>query len=228
MDWRRSIAWRRSRIRFLAEGDANTKFFHLQACHRSRKNCIPSLQHEGRCFSAEEEKQDLIFEYYNSILGKPFARQLTLNFHGLLPQLQLHGIDACFTEEEVWEAIKDTPSNRAPGPDGFTIEFYRACWTIIKADVMNAFHALWSLDARSLHLINDALMVLLRKKDTPDGLRDYRPISLMHSFGKLFAKCLARRLAPRLPDMIAKNQSAFIKGRSIHDTSERFSSLAGV
>ena len=48
-------------------------------------------------------------------------------------------------------------------------------------------------------------------------MKDYRPISLMHSFSKLFAKCLARRLAPRLKEIVAPNQSAFIKGRSIHD-----------
>jgi hypothetical protein len=48
-------------------------------------------------------------------------------------------------------------------------------------------------------------MVLLRKNNTPTSLKDYRPISLMHNFGKLFTKCLARRLAPRLPDMVAKN-----------------------
>lgn len=50
----RTIAWNRSKIRFMEEGDANTMFFHLQACHRSRKNYIPSVQHERRCFSAEE------------------------------------------------------------------------------------------------------------------------------------------------------------------------------
>ena len=60
-------------------------------------------------------------------------------------------------------------------------------------------------------------MVLIRKTHSPVGLKDYRPISLMHSFGKLFAKCLARRLAPKLEHMVAANQSAFIKNRSIHD-----------
>lgn len=82
---------------------------------------------------------------------------------------------------------------------------------------MNAFNALWSLDARSFYLLNDALMILLRKNSAPTRLKDYRPISLMHSFSKLFAKCLARRLASRLKDIVAPNQSAFISGRSIHD-----------
>jgi predicted Abi (CAAX) family protease len=39
----------------------------------------------------------------------------------------------------------------------------------------------------------------------------------MHSFRKLFAKCLATRLALKLKDIVAFNQSAFIKGRAIHD-----------
>ena len=126
-------------------------------------------------------------------------------------------LGACFSEEEVWATIKQLPTYHAQGPDGFTGLFYKVAWGVIKHDIMNAFNALWTLDARSFNLLNDALMVLLRKKEEPTGLKDYRPISLMHSFSKLFAKCLARRLAPRLKEIVAPNQSAFIKGRSIHD-----------
>lgn len=48
------------------------KFFHLQACHRNRKNHILLVQHEGQWYSAEEAKADLIFDYYNGILGTLF------------------------------------------------------------------------------------------------------------------------------------------------------------
>ena len=126
-------------------------------------------------------------------------------------------MDACFSEQEVWDTIKEMPPGRAPGPDGFNSLFYKVAWPIIKQDVVNALNVLWSLDARSFHLLNDALMILLRKNLAPSRLKDFRPIALIHSFSKLFAKCLARRLAPRLKDMVAVNQSAFIKGRAIHD-----------
>jgi len=213
----RTIARHRSRIRFLGEGDANTKFFHLQACHRKRKNYIPSLQHEGLWFSAEQAKQDLCFDYYNTILGMPFQRLHALHLDSLLPQIDLAGIDGCFSEEEVWAAVRDLPVDRAPGPDGFPADFFKGAWPVIKTDIINAFHALWSLDSRSFFLLNEALMVLLRKNNAPTRLKDYRPISLMHSFSKLFSKCLAHRLAPKLPGIVAPNQSAFISGRSIHD-----------
>lgn len=48
-------------------------------------------------------------------------------------------------------------------------------------------------------------------------LRDFRPISLLHSFAKLFAKILSRRLASKLDGLVASNQSAFIRSRCIHD-----------
>lgn len=60
-------------------------------------------------------------------------------------------------------------------------------------------------------------MVLISKKEDPSSLGDYRPISLVHSFAKLLTKILANRLAPRLGSMVASNQSAFIRGRCIHD-----------
>jgi hypothetical protein len=47
--------------------------------------------------------------------------------------------------------------------------------------------------------------------------QDFRSNALIHSFSKLFTKFLARRLAPRLKDMVALNQSAFIKGWVIHN-----------
>jgi len=86
-----------------------------------------------------------------------------------------------------------------------------------KLDVMDAFNTFWSQDSRSFHHINDAFMVHLKKKEHLEEIRDYRPISLIHSFGKLIMKCLVHRLNVVLNRLVQQNQSAFIKGRSIHD-----------
>jgi hypothetical protein len=84
-------------------------------------------------------------------------------------------------------------------------------------DVLNAFNAFWAQDGRSFSHLNGAYMVLLKKKAQPAEIKDYRPISLIHSFGKLITKCMANRLAPRLDVLVCRNQSAFIKGRCIQD-----------
>lgn len=110
----------------------------------------------------------------------------------------------------MWSTICELPSDKAPGPDDFTGLFYKIAWPIIKNDIVAAFNAFWALDGRSFHLLNDAFMVLLRKKVDAVEIKDYRPISLVHSFSKLITKCLARRLALVLNDLVHPSQSAFI------------------
>jgi mannosylglycoprotein endo-beta-mannosidase len=65
--------------------------------------------------------------------------------------------------------------------------------------------------------MNGALIALLPKKDGAVDLKEFRPISLVHSFAKLVAKLMALRLAPRMAELVSTNQSAFIRGRCIHD-----------
>jgi hypothetical protein len=153
----RTMARQRARTRHLQEGDACTKYFHLQACHRRRKNYLFAITHNGQTFSEEEAKAGIVYS------------------------------------------------------------FYKAAWEVVRPDVLRVFHALWDVDFRSFHHLNEARMVLIHKTQAPAGLKDYRPISLIHSVGKLFAKGLALRLAPRMPEIIKINQSAFIRGRRIHE-----------
>jgi hypothetical protein len=83
-------------------------------------------------------------------------------------------------------------------------------------DVMHALDSLWSMDFRSLYLMNQAYMVLLLK-ELVEEVKDYRPISLVHSFAKLFSKVLSTRLAVLMPALVRSNQSASIHGRTIHN-----------
>jgi hypothetical protein len=82
--------------------------------------------------------------------------------------------------------------------------------------------ALWLRDVflgrgQDFGVVNGALITLLPKVVDAIELKDFRPISLVHSFAKLLAKILALRLAPRLPELVDDNQSAFVRGRCIHD-----------
>jgi hypothetical protein len=97
-------------------------------------------------------------------------------------------------EEEVRIAILELNPEKAPRPDGFTGLFYRVAWDIIKDDVMKAIKLLEDEGSQGLHLLNNALMVLLPKSPEAASPADFRPISLVHSFGKLFTKILAKRL----------------------------------
>lgn len=47
--------------------------------------------------------------------------------------------------------------------------------------------------------------------------KDYRPISLIHSFAKILTKVLANRLAMYIHKLISTSQSVFIKRRCIQE-----------
>lgn len=64
----RTIARQRSWILFLAEGDANTRFFQLQACHRKRKSKIDSLMVHGTEVVSEDMLALALYEHYNTVL----------------------------------------------------------------------------------------------------------------------------------------------------------------
>jgi hypothetical protein len=64
---------------------------------------------------------------------------------------------------------------------------------------------------------NGALLILLSKKEVAESPRDFRPISLIHSFAKLISKVLALRLSSKTNGMVSHAQSAYIKQRCIQD-----------
>jgi hypothetical protein len=91
------------------------------------------------------------------------------------------------------------------------------CWDIIKHDLLQAVNHVFTVHGRNWNLVNTAIITLIPKKDDASTASDFRPISLMHSFAKIFGKLMATRLAPELRNLISPSQSAFIKKRSIHD-----------
>ena len=104
-----------------------------------------------------------------------------------------------------------------PGPDGFTSDFYKHCWEIIKPDVLAAFHAFYIHHNGALEHLNRAQVVLIPKKEIATEPKDFRPISLIHSFAKLLTKVMANRLAMYIDKLTSASQSAFIKRRCIQE-----------
>jgi hypothetical protein len=57
----------------------------------------------------------------------------------------------------------------------------------------------------------------LPKIDGAALVKDFRPISLIHSFAKLVTKLMANRLVVHLNALVSPNQTTFIKRRFILD-----------
>jgi hypothetical protein len=134
-----------------------------------------------------------------------------------IPSADLPELEVVFTEEEVRDMIKEMQLDQAPGPDGFIGAFFQKAWPVIKHDIMAGILKLGVGDGRGFARLNRVLITLITKKLDAEFIGDFRPISLVHSFSKLFSKILANRMRKRMGEIISANQSAFIKSRCLHD-----------
>jgi hypothetical protein len=154
-------------------------------------------------------------ECHTALLGSVENRDTTIDLDALgVPSHDLTTLEAPFMEEEVWDTVKRLPSNKAPGPDGFTSRFYKSCCSI-KADIMAAISCVWARNFRNMGQLNLPFITLIPKIDDAQYVTDFRPISLVHSFAKLVTKILANRLVGWLQQMVSPNESTFIKKRRI-------------
>jgi mannosylglycoprotein endo-beta-mannosidase len=121
-----------------------------------------------------------------------------------IPQLSVEEsniLTANFDIEEVKEAVMQMERNKAPGPDGFQVEFYQKNWDVIKLDLTAMFTQLQTGEL-PLFRLNYSVITLLSKKEDATRIEQYRPICPLNvSF--IFTKVGTNRVT-RIAHMVAK------------------------
>jgi hypothetical protein len=103
-------------------------------------------------------------------------------------------------------------SNKAPGPDGFTANFFKASWSVVGDDVIKAIKNFFETSLL-LKELNAIILSLVPKKLNSPVMGDYRPIACCNVLYKCITKIISNRLLPFLDSIISRNQSTFIPGR---------------
>ncbi|XDV39802.1 hypothetical protein PO909_008989 [Leuciscus waleckii] len=118
---------------------------------------------------------------------------------------------------ELDEVIKKIASDRSPGPDGLTANFYKHFWEEIKGLLFDAI--IESIDKKELMTTMKQGLIKLIPKPEKDKriLNNLRPITLLNTDYKLLTMELAFRLKVGLSKIISNSQSGFMKGRLIHN-----------
>ncbi|XP_016700008.1 uncharacterized protein [Gossypium hirsutum] len=189
----------RARNQWLRKGDRNTRYFHVRATGRKKKNRIDKLK----------DKQGLWHSYKNEIC------QVVWNYFNDLFKTSCRGRSE-FKDEEIMVAFKQMDPQKAPGIDGLPGSFFKEHWTIVGNNVLKLCQDILH-GHKSVDCINDTLMVMILKINNPCEMTNFRAISLCRFIYKIISKFLANRLKVVLPFCITQNQSTFIPGRMIHN-----------
>jgi hypothetical protein len=123
-------------------------------------------------------------------------------------------MEAPFSEDEIRDVVYSCYAEGAPGPDGLSFLFYHKFWDIVKGDIMNMFRDFYE-GGIDLFRLNFAMLTLIPKVEDAIDMKMFSPISLLNCCFKNFSKVLTIRLEKVSHRLVAKEQSAFIKGRFI-------------
>lgn len=133
-----------------------------------------------------------------------------------LPKLNEEAVkhlDADISLKEINKTIFSFPNNKSPGPDGFTIEFFKKFSDIISPLLLCMYKC--SRDTSELPPTLYGANITLISKPGRDPLlvSSYCPISLIPIETKFIGKILANRLKSHICTIIQSDQTGFMPGR---------------
>lgn len=135
---------------------------------KRRKTRIFRLEQDKGVIRGEKNFRNSITKYYKDLFGASQRNVFSLDETqmGNIPQVsEVENVRLTdeFYEKEVREAIFQMKHNKAPGPDGFPVEFYQVFWSLIKDDLMAMFKDFHSGDLPILSL-NFRIISLIPKQ----------------------------------------------------------------
>jgi hypothetical protein len=218
-----SFLKQKSRNQWLKLRDQNNGFFHRSLKVKQAKNTITHLWDEqGQRVDDVEQIKLVAKNFYKKLLGSNLmtftdekAARISQLVSMAIPAEKSVLLEKEVTEEEIRETLF-MKSNKAPGPDGYTAEFFKAAWHIVGKEVVAAIKDFFN-SGLLLKEVNATILTLVPKKINPSAMGDFRPIACYNVIYKCITKIISNRMLPLMGNLVSMNQSAFIPSRSISE-----------
>lgn len=123
------LKWKqRAKEEWLCNGGRNTRYYHACATQRKLRNKVEQIRDEtGYLCTTQEEIEDAFVRYYRGLFtsSKPQNMERCISAIGSNVSAEMNArLTATFTKEELKWALDQRAPLKAPGPDGFTTDFY--------------------------------------------------------------------------------------------------------
>lgn len=222
----------RSRSEHYEHGERAGKLLSHQLRKSAAANQITEITlDDGTVTCDQKEINRQFMQFYRSLYTCEMSSDGTIT--QILDGLEIKGIeesdkvvlDQPISLDEIVKVITHLKSGKAPGPDGFPIEFYKKFSAKVAPILLEVYEECFNNGTLPPTMTQAIISVLLKKNKDPLQCGSYRPVSLLGCDYKILSKLLASRLESVLPKFIHTDQTGFVVGRHLFSNLRRLFNL---
>ncbi|KAK9698289.1 hypothetical protein RND81_08G093800, partial [Saponaria officinalis] len=200
-----SMLSQRAKLHDIKHNDTNSQYFFAKIRERQQHQIIGSIQgHNGDQYTGLDQVGTAFVDYYQHLLGTSVAVADIdpLIVAGSTVKIADHAkLVRPVTRDEIKHSLFAIDSNKSPGLDGFSSGFFKAVWDIVGNDFCTAVEDFFRTGFLPKQA-NTTLVSLIPKKDVPQTVKDFRPISCCSVVYKTISKILVTRMQPLMPQLV--------------------------
>ena len=201
-------------------------FCNLERSNYLEKTIKRIQKPSGEVIANQEEILASIKDFYQNLFMKKDNTLWEANFNDMffynnvtrLSENQSQEFEGPLKIIELGNALKAMKNGKTPGIDGFPAEFKNILGGKLKFFILRAMHHAYEYGEMSLSL-SQCIITCLPKGDQPrQFINNWHPISLLSVIYKIGSSAIANHIKKFLGNVISPEQSGFISGRYIGDS----------
>ena len=212
----------RSRAQWLEQGEKPSRYFFKLEKERIAKTDVKSIHDsDGVEVSTREEIENAHVDFYSKLFS---AEPIDPECQNIL----LSSLNKCLSDSErascegseistveLTSSLKTMSTDKAPGPDGFTVEFYVKFWDLLGPQLSDVIKKCFLDGCLCDSMKSSMTRLIFKKRGDVKDLKNWRPISLLNVDYKICSKAITLRLSKVLDSIIDPDQTCSVPGRSI-------------
>ena len=181
---------------------------------------LKSLTRKGKAKSTNKISKTDWLKHFENLFANPDENNEFDDLQIVEPDSEIEELifNSEITDDEILFAVKSMKAGKSPGPDGILPEMFTSIIEIMLPILNKLLNRIFA-QGQFPDIWSKSIIIPIHKKGDTDLVDNYRGISLLDIFGKIYTSILNRRLTfyVNMYGKIAEAQSGFREGYSTTD-----------